>query len=94
MNIRPFITARPFNARSRNACILRTTPKIEWEKDRGKEPERPRDDYAWFWSWEGSNDFGGGRSFDGVRWNNLHYSRKKKEEARQLHAAEAALTGR
>lgn len=83
LNIRPFITARPLNARSRGACILRTTPRIKWDKDRGKEPNRPREDFPWFWNCDGvSTDFPGGREFDGNRWNNLHYSRVVKEAAR------------
>jgi hypothetical protein len=40
MNIRPFI----------KAGILRKNPNIRWTKDRGKEPERDKDDYPWFWS--------------------------------------------
>src|SRR5690606_32852127 len=36
MNIRPFMTARPYGARAKNACILRATPRIKWDKDRGK----------------------------------------------------------
>ena len=50
MNIRPFMTARTLNARGANACILRATPKIKWDKDRGKEPTRDKADYPWFWS--------------------------------------------
>jgi hypothetical protein len=53
LNIRPFITARPLGAKSKTACILRATPKnIKWEKDRGKEPTRPKEDFPWFWGWD------------------------------------------
>ena len=46
MNIRPFVTARPLAARGKTASILRVTPKgIKWDKDRGKEPQRSKDDY-------------------------------------------------
>lgn len=83
MNIRPFMTAKPLGARAKGACILRTTPKIKWDKDRGKEPQRPREHYPWFWGWdEQTRDFAGGRTFDGNRWNDLHYTRAFKEAAR------------
>ncbi len=88
INIRPFTTAKPLNGRARNACILRVTPKIKWDKDRGKEPHRPKDEFPWFWSWNGqAQDFLGGREFDGNRWNDLHYSCEAKQEALERHAA-------
>jgi hypothetical protein len=91
MNIRPFMTARPFNARSRTTCILRTTPRIKWDKDRGKEPERPRVEYPWFWGWDGSaRNFVGGQDFDGTRWNDLHYSRDLKRVALAAEAERVA----
>ena len=90
LNIRPFMTAKPFNVRGRNACILRVTPKIKWDKDRGKEPQRPKRDFPWFWGWdEQAQDFAGGKDFDGNRWNDLHYTRDFKETARR-RAAQAA----
>jgi hypothetical protein len=46
MNIRPFVEAE----------ILRKTPNIKWTKDRGKEPERDKDDYPWFQGGERVND--------------------------------------
>ena len=57
LNIRPFITAG----------VLRKNPtSITWKKDRGKEPERPKDQYPWFWGWdEKTHDFRGGEKFDG-----------------------------
>lgn len=87
-NIRPFMTARPLGARAKNACILRATPKIKWDKDRGKEPSRDKDDYPWFWGWNPDDpnlatDFAGGGAFDGNRWNNLHYTRAAKQAARE-----------
>ena len=88
MNIRPFMTARTLAARARNASILRATPKIKWQKDRGKEPMRDKENYPWFWSWdEATADFGCGDTFDGNRWNDLHYSNAFKEAARARHAA-------
>jgi hypothetical protein len=84
INIRPFMTAKPLGARARGACILRTTPKIKWDKDRGKEPQRPREEFPWFWGWdEQTTDFAGTKIFDGNRWNDLHYTRAFKEAARE-----------
>jgi hypothetical protein len=90
MNIRPFMAARTLNARGANACILRATPKIKWDKDRGKEPNRDKADYPWFWGWDDkTEDFVGGAEFDGNRWNDLHYTRAVKQAARDRHAAKA-----
>lgn len=90
MNIRPFMAARTLNARGANACILRATPKIKWDKDRGKEPTRDKADYPWFWGWdEAMADFAGGAAFDGNRWNDLHYSHALKQAARDRHPAAA-----
>ena len=74
MNIRPFV----------EAGILRKTPNIHWRKDRGKEPERPKAHYPWFWGWdEKAVNFAGGNAFDGNRWNDLHYTREAKQQARE-----------
>lgn len=90
MNIRPFMTARTLNARGANACILRATPKIKWDKGRGKEPTRDKADSPWFWGWDESTaDFAGGATFDGNRWNDLHYTRAVKQAARDRHAAKS-----
>jgi hypothetical protein len=92
INIRPFMTAKPLGAHAKGACILRTTPRIKWDKDRGKEPQRPREDFPWFWGWDPDNkddqkDFGGrGKEPDGNRWNDLHYTRTFKEAARARKA--------
>jgi hypothetical protein len=94
-NTRPFITARPFQARAANACILRTTPKIKWDQDRGKEPHRAKEEYPWFWGWdEETYDFAGGKTFDGNRWNNLHYTNAFRREACEQKAAPAAKVRR
>jgi hypothetical protein len=83
LNIRPFMTARPLGAKAKKACILRAAPGIKWDKDRGNEPDRPKDQFPWFWTWdEESQDFLGGSKFDGKRHNDLHYTRKAKEAAR------------
>lgn len=90
MNIRPFMIARPLGAKARDACILRTTPRIKWEKDRGKEPTCDKAHYPWLWSWDKTSaDFAGGEAFDGNRWNDLHYSRAAKQAARDRFYAKA-----
>ena len=74
----------------KGAGILRWKPNIKWDKDRGKEPHRPKDQYPWFWSWdESTQDFKGGAEFDANRWNDLHYTRKVKEEALEREEAQA-----
>ena len=93
MNIRPFMTARPLGAQAKTACILRTTPKsLKWDKDRGKEPTREKEDYPWFWGWDAEDaacaiDFAGSPKFDGNRWNEPHYTRAFKEAARVRQSA-------
>lgn len=82
MNIRPFL-ASDLPAGRTGAGVLRYKPKIKWTKDRGKEPERPKADYPWFWSWdEATEDFIGGKKFDGNRHNDCHYTNKVKQSAR------------
>lgn len=84
VNIRPFMVAKPLNARGKNACILRVTPRIKWEKDKGKEHDRSKSDFPWFWGWDGeATDFLGGATYDGSRWNDLHYSSVVKQAARE-----------
>ena len=84
LNIRPFMTARPLGAKAKKACILRAAPGIHWKKDRGTEPDRPKSQFPWFWTWDGvTQDFTGGTKFDGNRHNDLHYTRKAKEAARK-----------
>lgn len=83
VNLRPFMIARPLGARKKDACILRVTPRFRWGRDKGNESMREKDAYPWFWEWDGrSADFFGGTDFDGVRWNDLHYSRAVKLAAR------------
>ncbi len=97
LNIRPFLRAELRSGGLKGAGILRVKPTIKWGKDRGKEPEtnqeeepvRPRRGFPWFWSCPGKGtaaertDFMGGADFDGNRWNDLHYTRSAKEEARR-----------
>jgi hypothetical protein len=60
---------------------------------------RAKDDFPWFWGWDENSpaiatDFGApvpgapppGDSFDGNRWNDLHYTRAAKEAARARHS--------
>jgi hypothetical protein len=81
MNIRPFLLANDVGRKG--AGILRAKPNIKWDKDRGTEPERPKTDFPWFWSWdETTEDFTGGSEFDGCRWNSCHYTLAAKRAAR------------
>jgi hypothetical protein len=96
LNIRPFLNAQLSKGGKAGAGILRAKPgTIKWSKDRGKEPMRSKEEFPWFWGWEENDhtlatDFGAplpgappaGASFDGNRWNDLHYSRAAKEAAR------------
>ena len=92
LNIRPFMTAKPLagagkgrgkGKTAKSACILRVAPGIDWKKDRGSEPDRPKEHFPWFWTWDGETaDFTGAKEFDGNRHNDLHYSRKVKDAAR------------
>ncbi len=83
MNIRPFM-ACDIPGGKKGAGVLRAKPNIKWDKDRGKEPTRPKAEYPWFWGWdEKTPDFAGvGKEPDGNRWNNCHYSNefKRKEK--------------
>jgi len=103
INIRPFMSAELRSGKSKKgAGILRSKPStIKWTKDLSTEAFCAKDDFPWFWGWEESNsamatDFGAqipgapsaGDSFDGNRWNDLHYSRAAKEAARARHRGE------
>lgn len=82
INIRPFM-ASDLPTGKRDAGILRIKPNVKWDKDRGKEPRRLRDEFPWFWAWdESSIDFLGGDEFTGDRWNACHYTTKAKHTAR------------
>jgi hypothetical protein len=87
MNIRPFLLAEDVG--KKGAGILRMKPNIKWDKDRGKEPERSKKDFPWFWSCDPDanaaheTDFTGGREFTGERWNEVHYTLAVKKAARE-----------
>ena len=88
INIRPFLASDLPNGR-KGAGVLRHKPKIKWAKDPGKEPERPKAEYPWFWGWdEVTEDFTGGTKFDGNRWNECHFTNRAKQVA-----CEAAKNG-
>ena len=80
----------------KGAGILRWKPNVKWNKDRGKEPQslRPKEDFPWFWSCPGDGsleertDFMGGDTFDGNRWNDLHYTNATKGAARERKVKE------
>jgi hypothetical protein len=81
INIRPFLMAADVGRK--DAGVLRVRPNIKWDKDRGKDPARPKEEFPWLWGWDGkTNNFAGGPHFDGNRWNDLHYSREIKIAAR------------
>jgi hypothetical protein len=80
LNIRSFVLAG----------VLRKKPKVNWGKDKGKEPQRDKAEYPWFWAWDGeTTDWSGGRTFTGERFNNCHYSKELKHNVRcaQLNIA-------
>ncbi|MEQ2010157.1 MAG: SAM-dependent DNA methyltransferase [Limisphaerales bacterium] len=82
LNLRPFLLARDVG--KKGAGLLRAKPGVKWDKDRGKEPQRDKKDFPWFWSWdEQTQDFKGGSPFDGNRWNACHYTTEAKRKARE-----------
>jgi hypothetical protein len=85
MNIRPFM-ARDIPGGKKGAGVLRAKPNIKWDKDRGKEPARPKAEYPWFWGWdEKTPDFAGvGKEPDGNRWNDCHYGNAVKRSKRKV----------
>lgn len=83
VNIRPFMASDLHNGRA-GAGILRWKPNIKWDKDRGKEPHRPKSDFPWFWGWDGKVDFMGGKEFTGERFNDSHYTIAAKQKAREI----------
>jgi hypothetical protein len=80
MNIRPFL--RVPDVRAKDAGVLRVKPRIKWDKDRGKEPERSVQEFPWFRGWDGTVDFAGSDTFTGDRVNDCHYTLAFKRQAR------------
>jgi hypothetical protein len=81
LNIRPFM-AEDIPGGKKGAGVLRTRPNIKWDKDRGKEPQRGKKEFPWFWGWDGKtqNFPGVGGELDGNRWNNCHYNNESKKK--------------
>ena len=73
LNARPFLNAK-LSRGKKDSGLFRSKPNIKWDKDRGNEPERPQEDYPWFW-----ND----DKFVGHRLNDNHLKIPVKETARQ-----------
>jgi hypothetical protein len=84
INLRPLMQ-NTIDGGLKGSGILRVKPKkTGWGADKGKEPKRPFEEYPWFWSWdEQTEDFTGGDKFDGLRWNDLHYTNEFKQKARE-----------
>jgi len=82
VNIRPFLASDSIGGRS-GAGVVRFPPNILWGKDSGTASPCERNDFPWYWGWDGvASDFTGGPAFDGLRWNGCHYSRRAKNLAR------------
>jgi hypothetical protein len=82
LNIRPFLLANDLG--KKGAGILRAKPNIKWEKDRGTEPPRPKEDFPWFLcADEPGKDLSPGKTFVGSRWNNVHLTLEAKRQARE-----------
>ena len=75
MNIRPFL-AEDLSGGKKGAGVLRVRPKIKWDKDRGKEPQREKKEFPWFWD---------GKEFTGDRVNDVHLKIEEKRNARGSH---------
>jgi hypothetical protein len=73
LNIRPFL-AQDIPGGRKGAGILRWKPNIDWKKDRGKEPFRPKEQYPWLWK-DGE--------FTGDRVNDIHLNINDKQKARK-----------
>jgi hypothetical protein len=81
MNIRPFLLADDVG--KKGAGILRSKPNIKWDKDRGKEPERPKAVYPWFWcEEEPTTTLAPEKTYPGHRWNAVHLPLAIKRAAR------------
>jgi hypothetical protein len=80
-NIRPFLLAGDVG--KRGAGLFRAIPLKLKESDRGNEPQRPKEEYPWFWcEEEPGTDPAGGENFVGTRWNNVHLTLAKKKGAK------------
>lgn len=88
LNSHPFVKAR--DVKQKHAGLFRAKFNVKWTKDRGKEPQRDKADFPWFWTWdESTQDFTGTDEFDGNRWNDLHYTTAVKQAARNRKEQES-----
>jgi hypothetical protein len=82
MNIRPLMLAMDMG--KKGAGILRAKPNIKWDKDRGKEPERDKKEFPWFWcNDEPEEDPKPGSVFAGNRFNNVQLSLEFKAKGKK-----------
>ena len=73
LNIRPFLVAKDLG--KKGAGLLRAKPNIKWNKNKGKELDRSKSEYPWFWcESDPTTDPTGGKTFTGHRWNDVHLS--------------------
>jgi hypothetical protein len=80
-NIRPFLLAGDVG--KKGAGLFRAVPLKLKDSDRGNEPNRPKEEYPWFWcDEEPGTDPVGGKEFVGTRWNNAHLTLEKKGGAK------------
>jgi len=78
INIRPFMASDIPGGKS-GAGILRWKPNINWSKDRGKEPDRSKEQFPWFWK---------NGEFTGDRINDVHLANSEKLKARERAAGD------
>lgn len=77
--VRPFLLAGDVG--KNGAGPFCAVPLKLKDKDRGKEPHRPIEDYPWFWCEEEPGTYPmGGEEFVGARWNNVHLTLARKNE--------------
>jgi hypothetical protein len=75
VNLRPWLTAKPYQPNKKDACILRVTPiKLPLGKDGGKEQSRDKTDFPWF---ADTQD----------RSNDVHLTLEQKHAARERKKA-------
>ena len=77
-DIRPLMTARPPGAKAMNDRILCATPNIEWNRVRGRKPEREKADCSRF----RGRDAGAAPNFNGKPQEHLRYTRVIERAAR------------
>ena len=92
MNIRPFMKAKLRKGGKKGAGLLRCKPTINWTKDRGIEQRgaRKAEEFPWLWGFAGDEEnridlvhaSSTEAEYDGKRWNDLHFSNRKKLRSR------------